>query len=242
MTVKSPAYDVREHDVVAHDEWIDARKTLLAKEKDFTRLRDELSQARRDLPWERVEKTYVFDGPDGKESLSALFGSCSQLVVYHFMFGPDWDAGCKSCSFWADNFNGIPVHLRARDITFAAISHAPLPALESYEKRMGWSFKWLSSYGTDFNRDFGVTFTEDEAEGGRANYNYAPQGFPDTEAPGVSVFFRDGDGAVYHTYSSYGRGIDILNGAYNYIDLTPKGRDEGERSQSWVRRHDEYGV
>ncbi|MDB5039701.1 MAG: CalU12 protein, partial [Candidatus Eremiobacteraeota bacterium] len=149
---------------------------------------------------------------------------------------------CKSCSFWADNFNGIPVHLRARDITFAAISHAPLAALESYEKRMGWSFKWLSSYGTDFNRDFGVTFIEDEVEGGRANYNYALRGFPDTEAPGVSVFFRDGDGAVYHTYSSYGRGIDILNGAYNYIDLTPKGRDEGERSQSWVRRHDEYGV
>jgi predicted dithiol-disulfide oxidoreductase (DUF899 family) len=242
MSVKSPAHDVREHDVVSHEKWIDARRVLLAREKEFTRLRDEISQARRDLPWERVEKTYVFDGPDGKESLSALFGPSSQLVVYHFMFGPDWDAGCKSCSFWADTFSGIPVHLRARDVTFAAISHAPLHKLEAYEKRMGWSFKWLSSYGTDFNRDFGVTFTQDEAEGGRAYYNYALQSFPDTEAPGVSVFYKAGDGTVYHTYSSYGRGIDILNAAYNYLDLAPKGRDEDDTTQSWVRRHDEYGA
>jgi predicted dithiol-disulfide oxidoreductase (DUF899 family) len=242
MSVKSPAFDVREHDVVPHDEWIDARRALLAREKEFTRLRDELSQARRDLPWERVEKTYVLDGPDGKETLSEVFGPCSQLVVYHFMFGPDWDAGCKSCSFWADTFNGIPVHLRARDVTFAAISHAPRHQLEAYEKRMGWSFKWLSSYGTDFNRDFGVTFTEDEAEGGRAYYNYALQSFPDTEAPGVSVFYKADDGTVYHTYSSYGRGIDILNAASNYLDLAPKGRDEDDTTQSWVRRHDEYGA
>ena len=242
MTAKTPLYDLRTHDVVPHDDWIAARTTFLAKEKEFTRLRDELSQARRALPWERVEKTYVFDGPDGKQTLADLFGPCSQLVVYHFMFDPSWDAGCKSCSFWADNFNGIPVHLRARDVAFAAISRAPLQQLEAYEKRMGWSFRWLSSFDTDFNRDFGVTFTEDEAEGGRAFYNYTLQSFPDTEAPGVSVFYKDGDGTVYHTYSAYSRGIDILNGAYNYLDLTPKGRDESDGPMRWLRRHDEYGT
>src|ERR1700686_2192268 len=197
MTVKSPAYDVREHDVVAHDEWIDARKTLLAKEKDFTRLRDELSQARRDLPWERVEKTYVFDGPDGKESLSALFGSCSQLVVYHFMFGPDWDAGCKSCSFWADNFNGIPVHLRARDIAFVVVSQAPFGRIEEYRKRMGWGFNWVSSFGTDFNHDYNVSFTPEETAAGEVYYNYKPRKTSMTELPGISVFFKDAQGDVF---------------------------------------------
>jgi predicted dithiol-disulfide oxidoreductase (DUF899 family) len=240
MTVKSAASDLRNHDVVSHDDWIAARTTFLAKEKEFTRLRDELSQARRALPWERVEKTYVFDGPDGKQTLADLFGPSSQLVVYHFMFDPSWEAGCKSCSFWADNFNDIPVHLRARDVAFAAISSAPLQQLEAYKKRMGWSFRWLSSCDSDFNRDFGVTFTQDEAEGGRAFYNYTLQSFEDNERQGVSVFYKDGDRTVYHTYSTYSRGIDILNGAYNYLDLTPKGRDEGDDPMAWLRRHDEY--
>jgi predicted dithiol-disulfide oxidoreductase (DUF899 family) len=240
MSATSPAYDVQHHDVVSHEAWTEARKALLAKEKEFTRLRDQISQARRDLPWERVDKSYVFDGPGGKQTLAELFGSSSQLIVYHFMFDPSWDEGCKSCSFWADTFNGIPVHLRARDIAFVAISRAPLEKLEAYRKRMGWSFPWFSSFGTDFNRDLGVTFTEDEIENGRAAYNYTVQAFPDCEAPGASVFYKDAAGNVYHTYSSYGRGIDILNGAHNYIDLAPKGRDEGDTTQRWVRRHDEY--
>ena len=240
MSATSPAYDVQNHDVVSHEAWTEARKALLAKEKEFTRLRDQISQARRDLPWERVDKSYAFDGPGRKQTLVELFGPSSQLIVYHFMFDPSWDEGCKSCSFWADSFNGIPPHLRARDIAFVAISRAPLEKLEAYRKRMGWSFPWLSSFGTDFNRDLGVTFTEDEIESGRAPYNYTLQAFPDCEAPGVSVFYKDAAGHVYHTYSSYGRGIDILNGAYNYIDLAPKGRDEGDTTQRWVRRHDEY--
>jgi predicted dithiol-disulfide oxidoreductase (DUF899 family) len=184
---------------VSHDDWIAARTTFLAKEKEFTRLRDELSRARRALPWERVEKTYVFDGPDGRQTLAELFGPSSQLFVYHFMFDPSWDAGCKTCSFWADNFNGIPAHLRARDVASAAISSAPLQQIEAYKKRMGWSFRWLSSFGSDFNRDFGVTFTQDEAESGPAFYNYTPQSLEDNELPGVSVFYKDSDGTVYHT-------------------------------------------
>ena len=240
MSAISPTYDVRDHKVVSHDEWLDARKALLAEEKEFTRLRDRLSQARRDLPWERVEKNYVLDGPNGKETLSDLFAGSSQLVVYHFMFDVDDDEGCKSCSFWADNFNGIPLHLRARDTAFVAISRAPLAKIEAYRKRMGWSFKWLSSFGTDFNRDFGVSFTEDEIEHGRAFYNYKLQDSPMTEREGTSVFYKDERGHVYHTYSAYARGIDIVNGAYNFIDMTPKGRDEGDVPQQWVRRHDEY--
>ena len=240
MSARSPSYDVHNHAVVTHEAWTEARRALLAKEKAFTRQRDEISQARRDLPWERVGKSYVFEGPGGKQTLAELFGACSQLVVYHFMFDPSWDEGCKSCSFWADNFDRIPVHLRARDIAFAAVSRAPLENIEAYRKRMGWSFPWLSSFGTDFNRDLGVTFTDDEIESGRAPYNYTLQAFPDNEAPGVSVFYKDAAGDVYHTYSAYGRGIDILNGAYNYIDLVPKGRDEGDTTQRWVRRHDEY--
>ena len=240
MDTTTPAYDVRNHEIVSGEDWTRARTALLVKEKEFTKARDAISQARRDLPWERVEKSYVFDGPDGKKTLAELFGDRSQLIVYHFMFDPSWDEGCKSCSFWADNFNGIPPHLRARDIAFVAISRAPLEKIEAYRKRMGWSFTWLSSFGTGFNRDLGVTFTDDEVENGRAAYNYTVQAFPDNEAPGASVFFKDADANVYHTYSAYGRGIDILNGAYNYIDLAPKGRDEGDTSQAWVRRHDEY--
>lgn len=240
MSTDTAGYDVRTHRVVPHDQWLQARTAFLAQEKAFTRERDRLSAARRDLPWERVEKDYRFDGPAGKQTLAQLFGDRSQLVMYHFMFDPEWDVGCKSCSFWADNFNGITPHLRARDTAFVAVSRAPLSKLQAYQKRLGWSFTWLSSFGSDFNRDFGVTFTQDEIDHDRVAYNYTVQSFRQTEGPGVSVFYKDASGTIYHTYSAYGRGIDLLNGAYNYIDLTPKGRDEGDDGQSWVRRHDEY--
>ncbi|HWU26816.1 MAG TPA: thioredoxin family protein [Rhizomicrobium sp.] len=229
-----------EHKIVSHDRWVEARQQLLAKEKEFTQLRDELSQARRDLPWERVEKNYIFEGPDGKEALAQLFGKQSQLIIYHFMFDPDWDAACKSCSFWADNFNGIDVHLKHRDISFLAVSRAPLAKIEAYKKRMGWNFKWVSSFGSDFNYDYQVAFKPEDMTSGQVYYNYRKTKAMSPELVGVSVFFKDETGAIYHTYSAYSRGVDILNGAYNYIDLTPKGRDEGERNQFWVRRHDEY--
>jgi predicted dithiol-disulfide oxidoreductase (DUF899 family) len=229
---------VSEHEVVSHDEWIAARGALMAKEKAFTRLRDELSRERRALPWEPIEKDYVFDGPDGKETLAELFDGRSQLVVYHFMFGPEDDAGCKSCSFWADNFDPNVVHLNARDVSFVAISRAPLAKLEAYKERMGWSFKWVSSADTDFNFDFGASFEREHLEEPVYNYGTLQPRGPDRE--GMSVFFRDEGGNVFHTYSSYSRGIDLLNTAYNYLDLVPKGRDEGGRSQFWVRRHDEY--
>jgi predicted dithiol-disulfide oxidoreductase (DUF899 family) len=227
------------HAVVPHEEWLARRRQLLAKEKDFTRLRDELTRRRQELPWELVEKDYVFDGADGPTTLSELFDGRSQLVVYHFMFDPDWEEGCRSCSFWADSFDANLVHLNAHDITFVAVSRAPFAKLAAYERRMGWTFPWLSSNGTDFNYDFGVSFPPDEQERDGA-YNYGTQAPRGGEREGVSVFFAD-DGAVLHTYSSYARGIDLLNAAYNYIDLTPRGRDEdGRAPQSWVRRHDEY--
>ena len=229
-----------EHKIVSHDRWVEARQQLLAKEKEFTQLRDELSQARRDLPWERVDKNYIFEGPDGKETLAHLFGKQSQLIIYHFMFDPDWDAACKSCSFWADNFNGIDVHLKHRDISFLAVSRAPLAKIEAYKKRMDWNFKWVSSFGSDFNYDYQVAFKPEDMASGQVYYNYRKTKAMSPELVGVSVFFKDETGAIYHTYSAYSRGVDILNGAYNYIDLTPKGRDEGERNQFWVRRHDEY--
>lgn len=240
MSVESPAYDLRDHRVLPHDQWIEARKELLAKEKEFTRQRDALSQARRDLPWERVEKDYVFDGPDGEESLSDLFGGSSQLIAYHFMFDPDGDEGCPHCSFWADTFDGIPAHLRANDTAFVAISRAPLPKLQAYEKRMGWKFRWLSAFGTEFTRDFGVQFTPDQVDADRGFYNYALREVFAPDREGISVFYKDSEGKLYHTYSTYARGIDIVNSAYNFIDMTPKGRDEGDEPQQWVRRHDEY--
>jgi predicted dithiol-disulfide oxidoreductase (DUF899 family) len=215
-----------------------ARTQLLAREKEFTKLRDELSRRRRELPWEAVEKEYVFEGAEGRRTLPELFDGRSQLVVYHFMFQPEWDAGCKSCSFWADNFDPNVVHLKARDVTLVAISRAPYPKLAAYRRRMGWSFPWYSSAGTDFNAHYGVTFADEELDREVYNYGSLPPRGADRE--GVSVFYRGGDGRVFHTYSTYARGIDLLNTAYNYLDLVPKGRDEGGRSQSWVRRHDEY--
>jgi len=226
--------------VVSHEQWVTERVAFMAKEKEFTRLRDELSRQRRELPWEKVTKSYVFDGPRGKETLAELFEHRSQLIVYHFMFDPAWDEGCKSCSFVADNFAGALLHLAARDTSFAVISRAPLDKIERFKQRMGWSFPWLSSFGTEFNYDLQVTHNPEAAKNGTAYYNYGTGVKVGEEMPGVSVFYQDQNGDIYHTYSTYSRGIDFLNGAYNYIDLTPKGRDEGPQIMSWLRRHDQY--
>jgi len=232
----------RDHKVVPHEEWIAARKTLLAKEKEVTRARDALVEERRALPWEKVDKTYVFDGPDGAESLSELFDGRSQLIVYHFMYGPGWDVGCKACSFLADHFNPAVPHLRQRDVNIVAVSRASLREFEPFKKRMGWTFKWVSSCNTDFNQDYGVSFTQEEIDNGTAYYNYKEQGFPSTEAPGASVFYKDSEGNIFHTYSVYQRGLDMFITAYHYLDIVPKGRDEVRLSYTmeWLRLHDEY--
>ena len=228
--------------VVSHDEWLAARKQLLAREKEFVHLKDDLSRQRRELPREKVEKNYVFEGPNGKETLSDLFAGRSQLLVYHFMFGPDWKEGCPSCSMIADSFDGTTPHLNARDVTFVAISRAPYHQLADFQKRMGWRFKWVSSNASDFNRDFGVSFNKDEVEKGTAPYNYVAQKFPSEEAPGASAFVKDANGGILHTYSTYGRGLDGLLNVYNWLDLTLKGRDEGGLPfpMAWVRHHDKY--
>ena len=228
--------------VVSHNEWLAARERFLKKEKQFTRLRDELSRARREVPRERVEKNYVFDGPNEKVSLSDLFDRRSQLIVYHFMFGPDWAEGCSSCSFVSDHIDGELVHLAARDISYVAISRAPIAKIEAFKKRMGWKFKWVSSFGTDFNFDFHVSFTKDEVARGKMHYNYTEQQFPSDEGPGASVFQKESDGKLFHTYSTFGRGLDIFLGTYNWIDITPKGRDEDAlpHGMAWVRHHDRY--
>ena len=229
------------HDAIPHEDWIEARKKLLRTEKEFTRLRDELSRERRSLPWEPVGKEYVFEGPDGKESLAEIFDGRSQLIVYHFMFDPedDWDEACKSCSFWADNFNPIIVHLNARDVTMVAISRAQPEKIARYRERMGWTFKWLSSFGSDFNYDFAVSFRPEDFESPVYNFGTIAPGRADRE--GMSVFFKDESGVIFRTYSSYARGIDLFNTAYNYLDVVPKGRGEdGQFPQYWVRRHDEY--
>jgi predicted dithiol-disulfide oxidoreductase (DUF899 family) len=233
---------VESHRVVANDEWVEARKALLLKEKEFTRRRDQLSQERRDLPWEAVTKEYVFDGPSGRETLGQLFEGRSQLIVYHFMFDPSWDVGCPHCSFWADNFNDIMMHLNQRDVTMAAVSRAPYSKLAAYELRMGWSFKWLSSFDSDFNRDYYVSFTPEEMANKSAYYNFTTQDPSMPEREGLSVFCRDERGQVFHTYSAYARGIDMVNTTYHFLDLVPKGRDEAghDDPQFWVRRHDEY--
>jgi predicted dithiol-disulfide oxidoreductase (DUF899 family) len=243
--MSSGSTSLKNHQVVSPEEWLSARTAFLAKEKEFTKLRDELSRQRRELPWERVEKEYVFDTPNGKQTLIELFGDRNQLVVYHFMFDPDWDEGCPHCSFWADNFNGIDVHLNHRDVTFLAISRAPLAKIEEFKTRMGWSFPWVSSGQNDFNYDYHASFTPEQFEKGTAvhNYtNYTPTDGHAFDREGVSVFYKDESGPVYHTYSCYARGIDLLNGAYNYLDLTPRGRDENrpEDVQAWVRHHDKY--
>jgi predicted dithiol-disulfide oxidoreductase (DUF899 family) len=238
--------------VVTPAEWVAARKELLKKEKEFSRLRDQLSQQRRELPWEKVEKAYAFDGPKGKETLADLFGGRSQLIVYHFMLGPDWKEGCPSCSFISDHIDGSVVHLAARDVRLAVVSRAPLAQIEAFKKRMGWRFHWVSSNGSDFNYDYQVSMSKEELEKGQVYYNYSMQQFPSEERPGTSVFHKDAAGNIFHTYSSYARGLDIrigaynwldiLIGAYNWLDLTPKGRDEEglKHGMAWVRHHDKY--
>ena len=230
------------HKIVSHDDWLAARKEHLANEKAFTRRRDELSAERRTLPWEQVDKTYRFDGPDGEETLSDLFDGRSQLIVYHFMYGPDWEQGCPSCSLLADHFDPTIVHLRQRDVTMVVVSKAEPATIEAYKQRMGWTFKWVSSFANDFNRDYQVSFTEDELGEGEVLYNYKRQGFPSTEAPGMSVFFKDEEGDVFHTYSSYGRGLDMFLTVYHFLDTVPKGRDEADLdfSMAWIRHHDRY--
>jgi len=227
--------------VVSKEEWLAARKALLEKEKAFSRERDALARARRELPRVRVEKDYVFEAPAGRRSLAELFGARSQLIVYHFMLGPGWEAGCKSCSYLADHFDGALPHLAARDVSFAAVSRAPLAEIESFRRRMGWKFPWLSSHGNDFNFDFHVSFRKEDM-GKRLEYNFELGEARMEELPGASAFYKDAQGAVFHTYSTYARGLDLLIGAYNWLDLAPKGRDEEglEFTMAWVRHHDRY--
>jgi predicted dithiol-disulfide oxidoreductase (DUF899 family) len=231
-----------QHTVVSQDQWVAARKALLAKEKEFTKLRDQLSAERRKLPWVKIEKNYVFDGPTGKETLADLFGGRSQLFVYHFMLGPGWKDGCPSCSFLADHFDGAAIHLAQRDVTLVAASRAPLSEIAAYQRRMGWRFSWVSSFDTDFNQDFHVSFTPEELASGKVEYNFNLGTFSSEETPGISAFIKNETGEVFHTYSAYARGLDILVGAYNFLDLAPKGRGEGTPpwTMAWVRRHDEY--
>jgi predicted dithiol-disulfide oxidoreductase (DUF899 family) len=232
-----------EHTVVSRELWQAARKTLLEKEKAFTRARDELAAQTRALPWTRVDKNYVFDGPDGRESLADLFAGKKQLIVYHFMYGPDWEEGCKSCSIIADHFDPSIVHLANRDVAMVAVSRGPLSSLQAFKKRMGWKFKWLSSADNSFNHDYQVYFDEESFEPGVTEYNYKPQDdFGGRERPGISVFFKDDDGSIYHTYSSYGRGLEAFMGVYRLLDVVPAGRDEGELAygMEWVHLHDKY--
>jgi predicted dithiol-disulfide oxidoreductase (DUF899 family) len=226
--------------VVSQEEWLAARRELLRDEKEFTRSRDRLSQKRRDLPWVRVDKPYVFEGPNGQETLPQLFDGRSQLVVYHFMYGPDSDTPCKSCSFWADNFERNVVHLKHRDVTLIAVSRAPLDRLEAFKRRMGWTFKWVSSAGSDFNFDYQASFRPEDLAKGEAYYNYATRKTSLSELPGISVFCKDASDTVFHTYSCYARGLDMMNAAYHYLDLVPKGRDEGGHGMAWLRYRDSY--
>jgi predicted dithiol-disulfide oxidoreductase (DUF899 family) len=232
----------QQHKVVSPDQWLEARRQLLAKEKEFTRLRDQLAQQRRELPWERVDKEYLFDGPNGRETLAQLFENRSQLLVYHFMFAPEWEAGCKHCSWWADNFERNIVHLNHRDTTMVAISRAPLEKLEGFRKLMGWTFKWLSAANTDFNYDYHVSFRPDQIAKGEIYQNYRRKQGSMSDVAGVSVFYRDSDEKIFHTYSCYERGLDMLNAGYHLLDLVPRGRDEDGLSfpQAWVRFRDSY--
>jgi predicted dithiol-disulfide oxidoreductase (DUF899 family) len=231
------------HNVVSNEQWLQARRALLAREKQLTREHDELARQRRDLPWERVEKSYAFDSPRGKVSLCDLFGAHSQLLIYHFMFGPEWKEGCPSCSYVCDHLDGALPHLAARDVSLMMVSRAPLAKIEAFKKRMGWHFPWVSSFGTDFNYDFHASFKPELKKDGKVDYNYTMQEFPSDEAPGASVFYKDtATGEIFHTYSTYGRGLDSFVGTYTLLDLVPKGRDEDDLAfdMEWVRYHDRY--
>jgi len=241
MEPKTNTSELNPSKVVSRDEWLIARKDLLTREKELTRLRDEVSRHLRELPWVKIDKEYVFDGPDGKETLADLLDGRSQLIVYHFMLGPGWEEGCKSCSYLADHFDGANWHLPHRDVTFVVVSRALLSEIEPFKKRMGWRFKWVSSHGNDFNFDYHVSATGEEKAKGKMYYNYKTQELMSDELPGLSVFYKDENGDVYHTYSTYARGLDILVGAYNFLDLVPKGRDEDpDSTMNWVCHHDRY--
>ncbi len=228
--------------IASKDDWTAARIALLQREKAHTRERDALAEARRALPAMKIDTSYTFQGPNGRESFADLFDGKSQLLIYHFMYGADWDEGCPSCSFWADNLDGIDIHLAHRDVSLVFVSTAPFETLEAYRKRMGWSFKWVSCADTDFNRDMHVSFSQQEIDSGTAHYNFADKGFPATEAPGLTAFLREGDD-IYLTYATYGRGLDGFNGAYQLLDLAPKGRDEDALpyGMAWLKRRDQYG-
>jgi predicted dithiol-disulfide oxidoreductase (DUF899 family) len=233
---------IANHPVVSRQQWVAERRKLLAREKELTRLRDQIGRERRALPWVRIEKAYDFDAPEGRRPLADLFEGRRQLLVQHFMLGPGWEQGCPSCSFMADHTDGMNVHLAHRDVTLVAVSRAPLADIERFRRRMGWQFKWVSSHRSDFNLDFGVTFTAEELARGAVYYNYVIQPFPAEEAPGISVFYKDDAGEVFHTYSTYGRGVEVMMGAYSLLDLVPKGRDEADvaYTMEWVRHHDRY--
>jgi len=231
------------HRIVTRDEWLAEHRQHLVKEKELTRQRDRLSADRRALPWVEVDKTYVFDGPHGRETLAGLFDGRSQLIVQHFMFGPGWAEGCTGCSFMADHVDGARVHLENHDVTFVAVSRAPLAELEAYRKRMGWHFKWVSSFGSDFNYDYHVSFTKEDEATGKVLYNYEMQDYGIDELPGISIFYKDEAGRIFHTFSAFGRGGEPLIGAYNFLDYMPKGRNETGPNfnlMDWVRRHDQY--
>ena len=231
------------HKVVSKDQWLEARKALLAKEKELTRQHDQLARERRELPWMRVEKKFVFDSSRGKVTLADLFGDHSQLLIYHFMFGPEWKEGCPSCSYVCDHLNGAVPHLAARDVSLTMVSRAPLAKIEAFKKRMGWRFPWVSSFGADFNYDFHASFKPEQKKNGKVDYNYTMQEFPSDEAPGASVFYKEPSTAeIFHTYSTYGRGLDSFVTTYTLLDLVPKGRDEDQLpfSMQWVRHHDRY--
>jgi predicted dithiol-disulfide oxidoreductase (DUF899 family) len=230
--------------IVSAEQWLAARRQLLEKEKELTRRQDELARERQALPWVRVDKAYAFEGAAGKQSLADLFAGRSQLLVYHFMFGPGWKEGCPSCSLLADHIDGSGVHLAARDVTLTVISRAPYAEIAPFQQRMGWRFPWVSSYPTDFNQDFHVSFSKEEVASGSFYYNYAANGFPSEEAPGISVFAKDTSGAIFHTYSTYARGGEPLIAAYALLDMVPQGRAEAGLPwpMAWVRHHDKYGA
>lgn len=231
-----------QHTIVSHERWIAERTALLAREKELTRLRDEIARERRALAWERVDKPYVFAAPEGTRTLGELFEGRRQLLVQHFMLGPGWEQGCKSCSYMADHTDGMNVHLANRGVTFVAVSRAPLTDIQRFRQRMGWPFKWVSSHGSDFNFDFAVSFSREQQAAGEVYYNYAKRAFPTEEAPGLSVFYQNDAGEVFHTYSTYGRGVEVMMGTYNMLDLTPNGRGERDvpYKMEWVRHHDRY--
>lgn len=239
MNTSTGKSSIADHTIVSEEKWVTERKRLLAREKELTHLRDQVARERRALPWVRIEKSYTFDTPEGRRTLADLFEGRRQLVVQHFMFAPGWEQGCQSCSFMADHTDGMNVHLAARDVTFVAVSRAPLAEIERFRRRMGWKFRWVSSFGRDFNLDFHVSFTPQQ-EKGQVQYNYGLQPYEGEELPGISVFYKDEAGEVFHTYSTYRRGVEAMMGTYSLLDLTPKGRDESDGAMAWVRHHDRY--